>query len=429
MVGEAVDQEPLSVPRQRPLLEEKPRAITKMLDLGLADLKSRVQGVGAVDVPAESEVSPEVAISILEAGERASRLQRQRPAGTFDAHDDPPRLGEADDESATVLRATNVHQTGAGTWVAEFAQMLVAGPNLALQRVADLDQLRPGEVLRFNHAEASAGGKGVNACRTALRLGARARLVTFAPGVTGQATVELVVRDGIEAHAVPCGGEARVASIVREANGRTTVLNEPGPAITGAEWAQFVLTVERQLEEGEVLICSGTLPPGGPDFGYAELVELAHARRGRVVVDALGALLEQALEVKPDLVKPNLLEAESTLGTAGSQPVTVGRDARERSLGAAEGLVAEGALVAAVTAGEQGAALAGLGPPLWIPAPRVRAVNPIGAGDSFAAVLGWGLENGRPLPEVFAYAVRVATASVEHPVPGDFDPRRAAELA
>ena len=312
--------------------------------------------------------------------------------------------------------------------MAEFAHMLVAGPNLALQRVADLDHLRPGEVLRFTHAEVSAGGKGVNVCRAASRLPVRTRLVTFAPGVTGQATVQLAERDGIQVHAVACGGEARVASIVRESSGRVTVLNEPGPPITPAEWVEFVHAVERHLEEGEVLVCTGTLPPGGPDSAYAELVELAHARRGRVVVDAYGELLRQALEAKPDVVKPNLVEAESTVGTGEPQPVALGHDARERSLTAAEGLVAEGALAAAVTAGEQGAALAGHGPPLWIPAPRVRAVNPIGAGDCFAAVLGAGLEDGRPLPEVFAYAVAAAAASVEQPVPGNFDPRRAAEL-
>lgn len=313
--------------------------------------------------------------------------------------------------------------------MAECADMLVAGPNLALQRVADLDELRPGEVLRFNHAEASAGGKGVNVCRAARRLGARARLVTFAPGVTGRATVELAVREGIEVHQVASAGEARVATIVREAGGRVTVLNEPGPEITAAEWAEFVRSVEHQLGEDEVLVLSGTLPPGGPDSAYAELVELAHARRGRTIVDAQGELLRQALEAKPDVVKPNLLEAVATLGTTYSQPVTLGQDARERSLAAAEGLIAKGALAAAVTAGEQGAALAGHGPPLWVPAPRVQPVNPIGAGDCFAAVLAAGLEGGRPLPQSFEYAVRVAAASVEHPVPGDFDPRRAAELA
>jgi sugar/nucleoside kinase (ribokinase family) len=82
-----------------------------------------------------------------------------------------------------------------------------------------------------------------------------------------------------------------------------------------------------------------------------------------------------------------------------------------------------------VTAGERGAALATDEETIWVPAPRVDAVNPIGAGDCFAAVLGAGLEDGRPLRAAFEYAVGVAAASVEQPVPGDFDPRRVAELA
>jgi 1-phosphofructokinase len=313
--------------------------------------------------------------------------------------------------------------------VAECAVMLVAGPNLALQRVADLDRLRPGEVLRFERSEVSAGGKGVNVCRAARRLGATARLVTFAAGVTGRATVALAEAEGMRVCAVPTAGEARVATIVREADGRVTVLNEPGPPVSAADWGAFAGTVARELEAGEVLVCTGTLPPGAPDGAYAELVEVAHARGARVLVDAHGELLRRALAARPELAKPNLVEAEATLDGTRAQPVALGGGARERALAAAGRVLTAGAGGAVVTAGEQGAALAGDGEPLWVAAPRVEAVNPIGAGDCFAAVLAAGMEAGRPLRESFAYAVAVAAASVEQPLPGDFDPRRARELA
>jgi fructose-1-phosphate kinase PfkB-like protein len=43
--------------------------------------------------------------------------------------------------------------------------MLVAGPNLTLDRTVSLDELRPGEVLRFDEAVVTPGGKGVNVAR------------------------------------------------------------------------------------------------------------------------------------------------------------------------------------------------------------------------------------------------------------------------
>ena len=46
--------------------------------------------------------------------------------------------------------------------------MLIAGPNLTLDRTLTIAELRPGEVLRFEHAVTTAGGKGVNVARAAL---------------------------------------------------------------------------------------------------------------------------------------------------------------------------------------------------------------------------------------------------------------------
>ena len=53
--------------------------------------------------------------------------------------------------------------------------MLIAGPNLTIDRTLTGAALRPGEVLRFT-ARASPGGKGVNVARGAQALGAPALL-------------------------------------------------------------------------------------------------------------------------------------------------------------------------------------------------------------------------------------------------------------
>ena len=38
--------------------------------------------------------------------------------------------------------------------------MVIAGPNLTIDRTLSIDELRPGEVLRFERAVVSPGGKG-----------------------------------------------------------------------------------------------------------------------------------------------------------------------------------------------------------------------------------------------------------------------------
>ena len=62
--------------------------------------------------------------------------------------------------------------------------------------------------------------------------------------------------------------------------------------------------------------------------------------------------------------------------------------------------------------------------PVWIDAPRVNVVNPIGAGDVLTAALAAALERGVELVDAVREGVAAASAAVEHPVAGRFDPAR-----
>jgi 1-phosphofructokinase family hexose kinase len=301
-----------------------------------------------------------------------------------------------------------------------------------MDRTLAIAELRPGEVLRFDRVVVTPGGKGLDVARAARALGHPAVLVSLLPGRTGEAAAALIADDGLDLHAVPCPGELRSTSIIQERDGRTTVLNEPGPAIGEREWAAYERALEERLGAHGVLVCSGSVPPGSPPDAYGRLVALARAAGVRSVVDAAGETLLRALDAAPDLVTPNLAEAETTLGLAsGGQSVLSAADARPRALAAAEALVRQGARSAVVTADAEGAALLAAGEaPEWIAAPRVAEVrNPIGAGDVLASALAAALERGEPLVAAARAGVAAASASVEHPTGGVLDPARAQELA
>jgi 1-phosphofructokinase family hexose kinase len=300
--------------------------------------------------------------------------------------------------------------------------VLVAAPNLALDRIVRLPELRPGEVQRFRSADVRAGGKGVNVCRAASLLGARASLVALAPGRTGAAVAELLAAEDIDLVAVPSSGEVRAATIVLEDSGRVTVLNEPGPRLTAEEWAVYERAVE-QHADGGYLVLSGSLPPGAPIDAYARL-----GRGRRTLVDATGQVLAAALGTSPEWVTPNVNEAEEALFGRAWQTTAAGADAAERAAAAAAELVKRGARNAAVTAGQAGVAVDGADGPLFVRAPWTRQRNPIGAGDCFAAALVVALGAGRTVAEAVRNAVAVAAASVETDVPGTFDPERARRL-
>jgi 1-phosphofructokinase len=317
--------------------------------------------------------------------------------------------------------------------------MLVVGLNQTIDRTIRLPALAAGQVLRATDAVITPGGKAVNVCRAALTLGAAAHLVGPFPGRLGRVATELLAAEGLTVTAVPVSGELRGTTVVIEADGRTTVINEPGPALREAEWDNVVAAIGAAIGTGSFVAISGSAPPGTVSDAHRTLVELVHERGGVVAVDVTGVRLIEAATASADLVSPNLAEAEQALGIgAGTSPSAAGEvvdfdeldgaHAAARSRAAAAALVETGAVAAMVSAGRHGVACRSATLDIFVPAPTVAVANPIGAGDALLAATLVALERGRPLEAAVADGVAYAAASVAHPVAGYADPSLVTEL-
>lgn len=309
--------------------------------------------------------------------------------------------------------------------------MLIATPNITVDRTVRLPELRPGSVLRPYRAVVTAGGKGVNVGRVAAAFGRRARLVSFQPQADADVLARLFAVEPVQFVGVPVPGDARVATIYLEDSGRVTVLNEPGPQIPAEAWLRYEQTIADELSTGEheTLVCSGSLPPGVPDDGYGRLSAIGRRAGVRVVVDAARAALAGTLGAGPDIVTPNLAEAEGVLWGHSDEAVN-DSDPKiaARACAAVTELCRRGARSAAVTAGAAGAAFGDEESVFWVPTLRAQVVNPIGAGDSFVGGLVEALEEGRNGVDAVVFAVATATASVEKELAGGVDPKRARQL-
>jgi 1-phosphofructokinase family hexose kinase len=310
--------------------------------------------------------------------------------------------------------------------------MLVLGVNLATDRTLRMHRLAPGYVQRPYQAEGGAGGKAVNVCRAAACLGVRPRLVANLPGRLGAAVGDLLAAEGHDVRPVPTSGEIRAAIIIIEDDDRVTVLNEPGPPLRGGDLEAVLEAFTQEAELHRVAVASGSLPPAAPNDLYGQVVGRARQAGCLLLVDAARDVLRATLPAGPDLVTPNLSEAQAVL--AGEYGVTdepveaLGGDVRAAALTAADGLRAAGARSALVTAGRYGVAGVSADDRFWISAPMVEEENPIGAGDSFAAGLAIALERGADLRSAALAAVAAGSASVAHPVAGRLDPALAAAL-
>ncbi|GAA4398322.1 1-phosphofructokinase [Fodinibacter luteus] len=294
--------------------------------------------------------------------------------------------------------------------------MLVVTPNTCIDVTTWLPVLVPGSVSRASRTEVTAGGKGVNVCRTLRALGVTPRLVGLAP-VADPRLSELLAAEGCDFLPVPHTGEARLALILLEDSGRVTVVNGRGPEPHEWDHDTFLGTIVGELAATgpAAVLCSGSLPPDVPVDLYGEVVAAAHAAGIPAFVDAAPAVLGASLASGPDLVSPNVGEVESLLhGRTDEHVEEQGDDLPERCVAASRELHARGARRAVVTAGSHGAALTTAGGSWWVDAVHVEVANPIGAGDSFLAGTAHALTGGADDVTAVRHGMAVAAAAVQH---------------
>jgi 1-phosphofructokinase family hexose kinase len=303
----------------------------------------------------------------------------------------------------------------------------VVCPNPAVDRLQVVERLHPFEVNRVTSVRSLPGGKGLIVCRGARRLGATVTAHGFVGGSPGQ-----VVRDGcadlgVHDRHIGIAGETRVTPVVIEqSTGRSTVFNERGPQVTAAEEQELLAGVDAAVGPGDVVVSTGSLPPGcAPDL-HARIARLALARGATVLVDAHGEALARVIDdvraTRPAgrlVVKPNVHELVGVLGhplpDLAATMTAVGRLHRETGA------------TFVVTLGVDGAVWVDGTAELVVDTPEVATVNATGSGDSFLAGLAVALGRGEGPAEALALASAMGAANAASLTP-DVDPALVATL-
>ena len=302
-------------------------------------------------------------------------------------------------------------------------RLLFVAANPSIDRLVEVESLTVGAIHRPDGVLAVPGGKGLNAARAAVALGARTTVVAIVGGHAGDWIADRLAALGIDASLVrdAAGAETRTClSVLDRSTRRLTEFYEPGEPIAPATWAACEAAIARELERGDVgaVICSGSLPPGAPDDGYARIVRLAGATV--TVVDTHGAPLGLAVAERPSIVKVNAAEAAEATGL----PVTGPSEA----VAAARVLIDRGAGQVVVTLGAEGA-VACDGTSAWHLSTKAgRGAYPVGSGDAFVAGLALAIVSGSSLVGAAGAGMAAGIANALVPGAGNLDPSAAAGL-
>lgn len=281
--------------------------------------------------------------------------------------------------------------------------ILTLTPNPSLDRTLALDELRLGEVNRARAHRIDPGGKGVNVARALVANGASARAVLPLGGATGELMHTLLEQAGIDTVEAPITGETRTNTAIIDRDGRTTKINEPGPALDERDLNSLTEAALSQCEHADWLAICGSLPTGVPATWIGELIERAPCP---VAVDTSGEPLIHAVAARPALIKPNHHELAELIG----RPVTTVGEA----LDASRQLVKRGVPRVVTSLGSIGAIIV-TEEGWWSARANAAAVSTVGAGDCLLAGVLHALGAQIPPADVIARGVAWGTAAVALP--------------
>lgn len=252
--------------------------------------------------------------------------------------------------------------------------------NPALDKTVQVECFAAGKVNRILSSRTDPGGKGINVSRTLEVLHQHSVVMGILGGHTGDLISDSLRESGFQCDFTWCQSETRTnLKIVDPILGVTTDINDGGAAV-----GENALTCARQkllhqLQPGDTVVLSGSLPAGTPAAIYRDWILECRALGAEVFLDASGEPLALAVGAAPYCVKPNREELQALTGYR--------LDSVEDAAQAGWQLTNKGISQVVVSLGMDGALLITREKVLLGSVPHIPALSSVGAGDTMVAAL------------------------------------------
>lgn len=259
-----------------------------------------------------------------------------------------------------------------------------------------------GDVNRSQKEHIYAGGKGLNVSAVLHNLGLESTALGFIAGFTGDQIENLVKEsvyktDFIRLHS----GLSRIN--VKLKSDIETEINGQGPPISEDEVGELLQKLN-SINCGDTLVLAGS---GHKSLGteiYKKIISYVNSlgRDIPIIVDATGELLTNTLPLNPFLVKPNKSELEEIF--------QIKLNSNEEIINKAKLLIEMGARNVIVSLAENGAILVTEDFAIHTNAPKGRAINSTGAGDSLVAGFIYEYSRSQDIKQAFLFGITSGSA-------------------
>ena len=248
--------------------------------------------------------------------------------------------------------------------------------NPAIDYVIMLDNLNTGSVNRVSSENVYPGGKGINVSGVLKELGHESTNLGFVSGFTGAFIKDTLNLRSLKHDFIDLDNGFTRINVKIKADKETEV-NGQGPHISDEKLNELYIKIDK-LNEGDVLVLSGSIPNTVDEKLYENIMERLKNKNIDVVVDATKNLLLNVLKHKPFLIKPNNHELEDIFNVKLRSNEDVAIYAKKlQELGAKNVLISMGG---------DGALLVTEDKKIYISnVPKGEVINSVGAGDSMVA--------------------------------------------
>jgi 6-phosphofructokinase 2 len=287
-------------------------------------------------------------------------------------------------------------------------QVITITFNPAIDKSTTIQSLLPEKKLACTPPVFEPGGGGINVARAIKKLGGRATAVYLSGGYTGKFLSQLIEKEGILSVNIPIKEHTRENLVVKDiSTNQQYRFGMPGPEVTAEEWSPC-MDLLKKCAPDTFIVVSGSLPPGMPPSIMGEIALIAKQQDAKLIVDTSSDGIKQALKEGVYLLKPNLAELAALTGCDNLMEDEIAAAARSiirrrQSTAVVVSLGASGAIL--VTHNEQ----------VLVPAPIVKSISTVGAGDSMIAGMVLKLANGAGFLSATRYGIACGTAATLNP--------------
>jgi len=283
----------------------------------------------------------------------------------------------------------------------------VLAVNPAVDITYEIPQLIVDRKVRSDRTVYHPGGNGINVARALMELRIPFRCCSVVGGESGDLLLRLLGDSLGENHSVfRVAGETRVnATLLQKSPPSQYEVDSCGPEIPAQVLEDLTGCFLSSCGSGFGIL-TGSQPPGVPDNHRRLLAEQIKAQGGKAVIDAVGPVLQEALQAEPYLVRLNRYVLEMTTKRRLESIEAVATAARD--------LQQRGVEMVCISLGADGALLVVGDNSYHCTAPRVHVHSTVGCGDALMAGLITAARRGEDPPAMLRLAVICGSATAAH---------------